>query len=323
MMRPRSFSPSKLPRPPPPPPLPHSKRKRTQKRILVMNGGSEKSNSYLESPLIIQQAQANDDAENSVQLCEVHKVQGISSSTFQPPLQDHTEVSVESRYNTDAEIRNTTSISRSCEPFSSSFSGDVTDSESSVSPSWRQRLRLFHIFQRRYRSGEQSAFRIRSNDNNDGSNPKFTNVVHNNGIQLLNPASPIQNKSFRPKKIASTVSSCFGDDHSSVQDFDESEWTPPDSSFGAAIPIAGWIPKSIRRMIEWTLIAAVFGFIVLFVVQTSVRADARYKNHKSNNNNPTISDDSSSWNYLADDQYVMDFDNATSSNNTLDDDFAR
>lgn len=57
----------------------------------------------------------------------------------------------------------------------------------------------------------------------------------------------------------------------SLYDFHESEWTPPDSSYGAAIPVAGCIPKHIRRAIEVTL----FGFgvigLVFLIVTTSIR----------------------------------------------------
>jgi len=57
----------------------------------------------------------------------------------------------------------------------------------------------------------------------------------------------------------------------SLDDFDESEWTPPDSSYGAAIPVAGWIPKHIRQLIEGTLISIGVLGVALLIVATSIR----------------------------------------------------
>jgi hypothetical protein len=76
-----------------------------------------------------------------------------------------------------------------------------------------------------------------------------------------------------------------GDDGSSVADFDESEWTPPDSSYGAAIPVAGWIPKPIRRTIEGTLIALAIVALVYMVVTTSMRVTNERSNKNDANRN--------------------------------------
>ncbi|GAX20022.1 hypothetical protein FisN_1Lh500 [Fistulifera solaris] len=57
----------------------------------------------------------------------------------------------------------------------------------------------------------------------------------------------------------------------SLYDFHESEWTPPDSSYGAAIPIAGCIPKHIRRAIEVTLIGLGVVGLVFLIVTLSIR----------------------------------------------------
>lgn len=75
------------------------------------------------------------------------------------------------------------------------------------------------------------------------------------------------------------------DDGSSLADFDESEWTPPDSSYGAAIPVAGWIPKPIRRMIEGTLIALGIVALVYMVVTTSMRVTNERSNKNDANRN--------------------------------------
>jgi hypothetical protein len=78
-----------------------------------------------------------------------------------------------------------------------------------------------------------------------------------------------------------------------VSDFDDSEWTPMDSSYGAAIPLAGWIPKGIRRTIEFTVLAGIALMIVFWIVETSVRSSSTHNNSKSsnynnNNNNAAI-----------------------------------
>lgn len=104
-----------------------------------------------------------------------------------------------------------------------------------------------------------------------------------------------------------------GDD--SVRDFDASEWTPPDSSYGAAIPVAGWIPKGIRRSIEWTVLGCVAALIVFLIVRTSLRADSNnhsssgsryHHNNRNNSNNST-----------------NNADNTTSSSTTATDDYYR
>lgn len=56
----------------------------------------------------------------------------------------------------------------------------------------------------------------------------------------------------------------------SIADFDDSEWTPADSSYGAAFPVCGCIPKRVRQMIEMTLITAMVFFLIYLVVRTSM-----------------------------------------------------
>jgi hypothetical protein len=52
-----------------------------------------------------------------------------------------------------------------------------------------------------------------------------------------------------------------------VVDFHQSEWTPPDSSYGAALPVFGWIPKNTRRYIEYTIyVFMVLGLIYMLVM---------------------------------------------------------
>jgi hypothetical protein len=71
-------------------------------------------------------------------------------------------------------------------------------------------------------------------------------------------------------------------DEDSLADFEDSEWTQPDSSYGAAVPFGGWIPKNIRRTIETTLIAILFIGLVYAVVATSIRVTEETSSRHSN-----------------------------------------
>jgi hypothetical protein len=76
-------------------------------------------------------------------------------------------------------------------------------------------------------------------------------------------------------------------DEDSLADFEDSEWTVPDSSYGAAIPFGGWIPKNIRRTIESTLIAVLFIGLVYLVVATSIRVTEETSRHTNTTGNGT------------------------------------
>ena len=75
------------------------------------------------------------------------------------------------------------------------------------------------------------------------------------------------------------------DDEESICDFQESEWTPQDTSYGAAIPVGGWIPKTIRRLIEWTLIGTVICCVAFLVITTSIKISGS----DSRSNSTTVS----------------------------------
>lgn len=61
-----------------------------------------------------------------------------------------------------------------------------------------------------------------------------------------------------------------GSEDDSLADFDEAEWTPQDSAYGAAIPVCGWVPKRLRQGIEATLIVLTAVALVYCVVTTSI-----------------------------------------------------
>jgi hypothetical protein len=117
-------------------------------------------------------------------------------------------------------------------------------------------------------------------------------------------------------------------DADSLADFKESEWTQPDSSYGAAIPFGGWIPKPIRQMIEWTLIALGTAVFVYLIVTTSMRVSDERTKHNNSTSNFFYSDGSSNGDYVSgclfldDDKYVVQGDDCYSSKaRTVDDDF--
>ena len=100
------------------------------------------------------------------------------------------------------------------------------------------------------------------------------------------------------------------DDNESLSDF--KDWTPPDSAYGAAFPICGWVPKHYRRVIEASIIALFVFVLVFLVVTTSIRlsSDRNSKNTgNSTNNNHKVSDD----------DYYIDYDNYDYNNNENDD----
>jgi len=103
------------------------------------------------------------------------------------------------------------------------------------------------------------------------------------------------------------------DDNESLSDF--KDWTPPDSAYGAAFPICGWVPKHYRRLIEASIIGLFLFVLVYFVVTTSIRLslDQNSSSNKSGgggkNNNNKVSDD----------DYYIDYDNYDYNNENGDD----
>ncbi|CAJ1930305.1 unnamed protein product [Cylindrotheca closterium] len=92
-------------------------------------------------------------------------------------------------------------------------------------------------------------------------------------------------KSSRLNKLARKyrgLESEYLSDAETVSNFSSSEWTPADSGYGAACPVCGCIPKHVRRMIEFSLIAGMFFAFVYILVKTSVDiADERKNSYKN------------------------------------------
>lgn len=68
------------------------------------------------------------------------------------------------------------------------------------------------------------------------------------------------------------------------------DWTPQDSSYGAAWPFCGWIPKKIRRRIE-TLIYFSTGIFVIYVLVMISMILFGSGNHRSTNTSSYTMDD--------------------------------
>lgn len=90
----------------------------------------------------------------------------------------------------------------------------------------------------------------------------------------------------------------------SIGDFADSEWTPPDSSYGAACPVCGCIPKHVRRMVEFTMIAVmVVGFVYLLITTSINLSDDRNKSQRHNNSTSSATSLSS----LTDDDNYLEY----------------
>lgn len=117
-------------------------------------------------------------------------------------------------------------------------------------------------------------------------------------------------------------------DEDSLADFDDAEWTPQDSAYGAAIPVCGWVPKRLRQGIEATLIAITVFALVYLVVTTSIQIsehkadrsranynDTYFNSNKDYNNGLATDDD---W-YVENSIYQNDEDDYFNSNGNKND----
>mmetsp|Transcript_3541 Transcript_3541/g.8455 ORF Transcript_3541/g.8455 Transcript_3541/m.8455 type:complete len:386 (-) Transcript_3541:1809-2966(-) len=166
--------------------------------------------------------------------------------------------------------------------------------------------------------------------NNKRQTPPKTGKPKDKPKSLQKPSKTkrtINEKDSLSIPIARTKSST-GD---SIADFDDSEWTPPDSSYGAACPVCGCIPKRVRQMIEMTLITAmVFGLIYLVVKASMIIAESHRGHDVSTGNaadsyfnggsyNRTGTSSASSTNVVTDDDvYVEKYNNYNDDGNVDD-----
>jgi hypothetical protein len=51
---------------------------------------------------------------------------------------------------------------------------------------------------------------------------------------------------------------------------DHIEWTPQDSSYGAAVPACGWVPKRIRKLFEGIMFLIIVALLIFVIVKTGM-----------------------------------------------------
>ena len=123
---------------------------------------------------------------------------------------------------------------------------------------------------------------------------------------------PKNSHSHRQQKRSRRIRGVTGlstDDEDSVSDFQDNEWTPHDSAYGAACPVCGFIPKHIRKLIEFTIIMAMaLGFVYLLVT-TSIQINNDRQAAKENSGNSTSTSNNNGQLALDDDLYVEAYSN--------------
>lgn len=114
-----------------------------------------------------------------------------------------------------------------------------------------------------------------SNNDYQRYTEKFPNGVNSSGYDK-SISSSYDMYQMSPIEIAQTSTD--------VTDFDENEWTPQDSSYGAAIPICGWIPKSTRQLIEKAIMAVALFFICYLVVSLMIQLTSGFTSSGQSSN---------------------------------------
>ena len=69
------------------------------------------------------------------------------------------------------------------------------------------------------------------------------------------------------------------------------EWTPLDSSYGAACPMCGWIPKRIRKKVEAVILFSLATLFVSFVITASIRLSNKGNSRQKSYSVPSQFDD--------------------------------
>jgi hypothetical protein len=198
---------------------------------------------------------------------------------------------------------------------------EVEDGSSTGGASWRLGMPWF-----RNGSHLSSPLRRMGNSNDNDDLRYFGGLMKSQGSETMaEPATPKpQHPRSHPQvgkassfvRNSSQLSRSSSRGAESIGDFDSSEWTAPDSAYGAACPVCGWVPKRVRRMIEVSLIAAtLFGFVYL-VVTTSMHINNERNAQNATKNTTSISDSYNGG------QIALDDDLYVESNRNNDDDDA-
>jgi len=97
--------------------------------------------------------------------------------------------------------------------------------------------------------------------------------------------------------------------------FDHKEWTPQDSSYGAAFPFCGWIPKHIRELAEKVLVGFALSFVFYMMISTAIKLTSS-SNQSDNGQSINLDDDF----YVSDMQFDDNERNAYNQHSDDDDD---
>ena len=92
------------------------------------------------------------------------------------------------------------------------------------------------------------------------------------GVSTVTPTTPYY---YVPPNQASTLSTSahlemdmeMADGYTSE---DHIEWTPQDSSYGAAVPACGWVPKRIRKLFEGIMLLIIVALLIFVIVKTGM-----------------------------------------------------
>jgi hypothetical protein len=139
--------------------------------------------------------------------------------------------------------------------------------------------------------------------------PTAATTTGNSGGGTIVP-HPTTNMTAIQKQEISTSAFLFRRTMSqdSIGSFKDNEWTPPDSSYGAACPVCGCIPKHVRRMVEFTLIAImVVGFVYLLITTSINLSDERDTSKSQHRHNNSTASSSSSSSSLTDDDLYLEY----------------
>lgn len=152
------------------------------------------------------------------------------------------------------------------------FSGDGPGHK--VNRNWRLGMPWF--------IGASSSRSPREKDS--GQSPRYYGGLIKAEEALLPDVHGKKKRSFRgarqqaPFGFGPRITSLRSADEESISNFSISEWTPQDSAYGAACPVCGWIPKQMRRMIEFSLICFMVLVFLWMVVTVSSHISNAHKN---------------------------------------------
>jgi len=88
---------------------------------------------------------------------------------------------------------------------------------------------------------------------------------------------------------------------------DSIEWTPPDSSYGAAIPACGWIPKRVRKSLEVVFFALSVALLIFVLVKAGLElrsGGSGTTTSSSSSSSGSASDTDSFGEYIRNDDHV-------------------